>query len=58
MEFPVAGMKPDRPPPRITTMTTHDAPSALLTGALAGYLLAEYGPRLVELLRQVLFIWS
>lgn len=39
-------------------MTTHDTPSALLTGALVGYLLAEYGPRLVELLRHVPFIWS
>lgn len=39
-------------------MTTQDTPSALLTGALAGYLLAEYGPRLVELMRHALFIWS
>jgi hypothetical protein len=39
-------------------MTMHDTPSALLTGALVGYLLAEYGPALVRLFRHVTFLWS
>jgi hypothetical protein len=39
-------------------MTTHDTPSALLTGALAGYLLAEYGPGLAHMIRNVIFLWS
>lgn len=51
-------MKPAEVLPRINAMTTHDTPSALLTGALAGYLLAEYGPALATFLRNVIFIWS
>lgn len=39
-------------------MTTHDTPSALLTGALIGYLLAEYGPGLAQFIRNVIVIWS
>jgi hypothetical protein len=39
-------------------MTTHDTTSALLAGALAGYLLAEYGPRLRSFLELFSLIWS
>lgn len=51
-------MKPATPSPRINSMTTHDTTSALLAGALAGYLLAEYGPRLLALLEPFSLIWS
>jgi hypothetical protein len=51
-------VKPAAALPRINAMTTHDTPSALLTGALAGYLLAEYGPGLAAFVRNVIFIWS
>lgn len=51
-------MKPARPGVRIKSMTTHDTTSALLAGALAGYLLAEFGPRLLALLTPFSLIWS
>jgi hypothetical protein len=39
-------------------MSTHDTTSALLAGALAGYLLAEYGPRLLPFRELFSLIWS
>ena len=51
-------VKPAATLARINAMTTHDTPSALLTGALAGYLLAEYGPGLAQFIHNVIFIWS
>jgi hypothetical protein len=39
-------------------MTTLDTNSTLLAGALAGYLLTEYGPRLLALLEPFSLIWS
>lgn len=53
-----AGLKPWAGLLRINAMTKHDTPSALLTGALVGYLLAEYGPGFAQLFRHVIFIWS
>lgn len=39
-------------------MTTHDTASALLTGALAGYLLAEFGPEWLAFITAFSIVWS
>jgi hypothetical protein len=51
-------MKPWARRPRIKRMTMHDTPSALLAGALAGYLLAKHGPQFIEWYSRLLFVWS
>lgn len=51
-------MKPLATRLRINAMSTPDTLAALLTGALAGDLLAEHGPGLTRFIRNAVFIWS
>jgi hypothetical protein len=51
-------MQPAGESSRTKRMTIRDTPSALLAGALAGYLAARHGAPIVEWLANLAVLWS